>query len=60
MIQKYTAFVIFLLSGLVMQNAFATLPNVTDQGKPFPTLAPMLKKVNPAVVNISTFSMQSS
>ena len=36
--------------------AMAALPNVAADGKPFPTLAPMLKQINPAVVNISTFS----
>ncbi len=32
----------------------AALPHVLAEGKPFPSLAPMIKKVNPAVVNIST------
>ena len=36
-------------------NAYAALPNVDAEGKPFPSLAPMLKDVNPAVVNISTY-----
>jgi Do/DeqQ family serine protease len=38
----------------------ASLPNVDAQGKPFPSLAPMLKTVNPAVVNISTFSTRQA
>jgi Do/DeqQ family serine protease len=48
--------VLFLLLVLSLSCAKAALPNVTVEGKPFPTLAPMLKQVNPAVVNISTFS----
>ncbi|MGH1485847.1 MAG: DegQ family serine endoprotease [Cellvibrionaceae bacterium] len=43
---------------LFAQLSFATLPAVDEDGKPFPSLAPMLKEVNPAVVNISTYSTQ--
>jgi len=43
---------------LVAQVGYAALPNVDADGKPFPSLAPMLKKVNPAVVNIATYSTQ--
>ncbi len=39
-------------------SAYAALPNVDAEGKPFPSLAPMLKQVNPAVVNISTYFNQ--
>ena len=49
-----------LLLALTMAPAQAALPNVTPEGKAFPTLAPMLKRVNPAVVNISTFSTQEA
>lgn len=38
---------------------FAGLPLSDSQGKPLPTLAPMLEKVNPAVVNIATFSTRN-
>ncbi len=38
--------------------AQAALPAYDSQGEALPTLAPMLKRVNPAVVNISTFSTQ--
>ena len=38
--------------------AQAALPVYDSQGEALPTLAPMLKRVNPAVVNISTFSTQ--
>ena len=34
----------------------AALPAFDSQGKNVPTLAPMLKRVNPAVVNIATYS----
>ncbi|MDF2180990.1 DegQ family serine endoprotease [Neptuniibacter sp. CAU 1671] len=34
----------------------AVLPSVDPQGEPLPSLAPMLEKVNPAVVNIATYS----
>lgn len=37
-------------------TAHATLPMTDSQGNPLPSLAPMLKDVNPAVVNISTYS----
>lgn len=40
--------------------SFAGMPSVDAQGRPMPSLAPMLKQVNPAVVNISTYSMQAS
>ncbi len=34
----------------------AALPDRTADGKPFPSLAPMIEEVHPAVVNISTYS----
>lgn len=37
-------------------GAHGALPLVDSQGAHLPTLAPMLKRVNPAVVNISTYS----
>ena len=43
-----------LLLAISFSTAHAILPTTTGDGKPFPTLAPMLKQVNPAVVNIST------
>jgi Do/DeqQ family serine protease len=39
--------------------AFAALPLVVD-GQPLPSLAPMLEKVTPAVVNIATLSREAS
>ena len=34
----------------------AATQSVANDGKPFPSLAPMIKRVHPAVVNISTYS----
>ncbi|MBI5450876.1 MAG: DegQ family serine endoprotease [Gammaproteobacteria bacterium] len=43
------------LIGLVMTTtAWAALPTRDSQGQPLPSLAPMLSRVMPAVVNIST------
>ncbi len=39
--------------------SFATLPLTDSQGQQLPTLAPMLKQVNPAVVNISVVATQT-
>lgn len=49
--------VLALLSALTF-NATAALPVSDSQGQQLPSLAPMLKEVNPAVVNIATFSTQ--
>ncbi len=49
---------VFIFLILSWQGASAVLPGTDAQGRPFPSLAPMLKQVNPAVVNISTFSTQ--
>ncbi len=45
-----------MLAVLQVQPAVAALPMVDSEGKSLPTLAPMLQRVNPAVVNISTYS----
>jgi len=48
---------VLLLGFLFMAaNSFAALPNYDASGQALPSLAPMLQKVNPAVVNIATFS----
>ncbi|WP_196158631.1 Do family serine endopeptidase [Reinekea sp. G2M2-21] len=47
-----TGFLLLVLSGGVT----AALPMTDSQGKPLPSLAPMLRDVNPAVVNIATYS----
>jgi Do/DeqQ family serine protease len=46
-------FVVFTISLLIAFSAHAGLPLVDSQGQSLPSLAPLLKKVNPAVVNIS-------
>lgn len=55
-LHKSGALLLTLLFTLFVHSAYATLPLTTGDGKPFPSLAPMLKEVNPAVVNISTYS----
>lgn len=39
-----------------VNSAHAVLPIIDSQGNSLPSLAPMLKQVNPAVVNIATFA----
>lgn len=56
---RYRMF-LFLLAMLTWPVAQAVLPGMDSQGRPFPSLAPMLKQVNPAVVNISTYSTRES
>ena len=41
-------------------NAAAALPTHDSQNQPLPSLAPMLQQVNPAVVNIATFSTRQA
>lgn len=45
-----------LINALSISSVHAALPTQDSQGKKLPTLAPMLEKVTPAVVNISTQS----
>ncbi len=45
-----------LLFSILSVNLQAGLPATDSQGNILPSLAPMLKKINAAVVNISTFS----
>lgn len=47
---------LLLAGALGSPGALALFPSSDSQGEPLPSLAPMLKKVNPAVVNISTFT----
>lgn len=44
----------FILIGMFSFSAYASLPLVDSQGTALPSLAPMLKKTTPAVVNIAT------
>ena len=47
-----------LLFCQVFTVSFGALPLTDSSGKELPSLAPMLKQVNPAVVNIATYSTQ--
>jgi Do/DeqQ family serine protease len=49
-------FFVGLVAIFISQWSVAALPTFDPQGKELPTLAPMLKEINPAVVNIATFS----
>lgn len=51
---KRNVLVSFLLMGTFLSPAFASLPVIDSQGTKLPSLAPMLKRVTPAVVNIAT------
>lgn len=51
-----TAVVLSLVATSFFANA--ALPTTDGEGRQLPSLAPMLKQVNPAVVNIATFSRQ--
>lgn len=48
--------VLALVASLSALHSFAALPLADSQGRELPSLAPMLERVNPAVVNIATFS----
>jgi len=50
---------VVVLSVLAASGASAVLPSVDSDGRQLPSLAPMLKEVNPSVVNISTSTTQS-
>jgi Do/DeqQ family serine protease len=45
---------VFLMS--MVTSSWAALPYVDSQGKDLPSLAPMIKTIGPAVVNISTYT----
>jgi len=53
---SFCRLLLLLTLSLSWHGAHAVLPTTDIDGKPFPTLAPILKSINPAVVNISTFS----
>lgn len=44
---------------LLVNGAYGAWPLADDSGQPLPSLAPMLEKVNPAVVNISTHTTRT-
>ncbi len=54
---KYKIILAAILLLLVLP-AHTALPRTTIDGEAFPTLAPMIEQVHPAVVNISTYSSQ--
>lgn len=58
--RKSVPFLVILFLTIWAQSTLAGIPEVDANGKPFPSLAPMLKDVIPAVVNISTTSKQQS
>lgn len=51
---------LFCALWILSSPLFAALPATDGSGKALPSLAPMLKQVNPAVVNISTYSTQQN
>ncbi len=51
---------VVIASVLISFQAHASLPAFDGEGQPMPSLAPMLKDVNPAVVNIATYSRQEA
>ena len=51
-----TRVIILTFLFLLSQTCYAAIPTHDSQGKALPTLAPLLKKINPAVVNIATYS----
>lgn len=55
MLSRYR-FLIFIFLGIITTSLEAALPSHDANGTPLPSLSSMLKQVNPAVVNISTFS----
>ncbi|HEY3700236.1 MAG TPA: DegQ family serine endoprotease [Spongiibacteraceae bacterium] len=48
-----------LLCVIGSQSVLAALPSIDGDGRPVPSIAPLLKQVSPAVVNISTVGMQT-
>ncbi len=54
------AIAFFIGSFFISSQVGAALPTHDSDGDELPSLAPMLKQVNPAVVNISTFSTQQT
>lgn len=54
--------ILIITTGLIFcqifTSSFGALPLSDSSGKELPSLAPMLKQVNPAVVNIATYSTQ--
>ncbi len=60
MIPRHYQSWLFILLAFLSAPSLAALPVADGEGNKLPSLAPMLKKVNPAVVNIATFSRQQA
>lgn len=54
---KFPLLLLFILQSF---SAFAGLPLQDGNGNTLPSLAPMLQKINPAVVNIATYSTRQA
>jgi Do/DeqQ family serine protease len=52
-------FIAAVLSVVLVPSALAALPSLDGDGRPVPSIAPLLKQVSPAVVNVSTVGMQT-
>ncbi|MEX1666096.1 DegQ family serine endoprotease [Zhongshania arctica] len=50
---------VFWFFATLAQGSLAFFPQEDGEGRPLPSLAPMLKSVNPAVVNISTYTTRT-
>ncbi len=58
---KLPSYLVGIALGLaVAASSHAALPNVDVSGQAMPSLAPMLKGINPAVVNIATYTKQEA
>ncbi|WNO11417.1 DegQ family serine endoprotease [Teredinibacter sp. KSP-S5-2] len=55
---NYISRLFLILIVIPISLAYGALPAADREGNPLPSLAPMLKDVNPAVVNIATYSTQ--
>lgn len=54
--RQWCVWLFAILMGSLSVPGLAALPVADSQGQPLPSLAPMLKEVNSAVVNIATYS----
>jgi len=57
-VKKMYQLIVVLVALLQSTGVYASLPQTDSEGRPLPSLSKMLKGVNPAVVNIATFSEQ--
>ena len=56
---KTTKALAFALCAAIVQSTFAALPPIDSSGKAVPSIAPLLKQISPAVVNIATVGTQT-